>query len=463
MFDENRRRERVGRTKTFATLTTHSGCVRLSRLPGPAKLRSSVKYNSLHTLQSGQRHQPVYQPGRIFDRLSIQSKAEMSPKSPQPVSGTGPEAAPETAKVQRWLVDGEYEGQRIDNYLMARLNGVPKTRIHRMVRTGEVRVNGGRVGSDYRVQAGDQLRIPPVRVAQGTAGDGQAQSTGGASMAMAKAVSEKIKVVFEDEVMLAIDKPFGLAVHGGSGVKLGVIEALRTSLRGAARPEAIQDRGSPRALSGPRDDGSKRGPRDDENVPSLRAADGGVAIYLELVHRLDRETSGVMLLAKRRSALTEFHRQLREGEMRKRYLALVWGEWPMGLDQIDAPLHKWVNAKGERWVRVDPEGQAAITKIKVLQRSEHPQLGKACLLECEPITGRTHQLRVHLASQGCAIVGDPKYGDHDLDAKLKPKRMMLHAWQLRCKHPRSEEKLHLRAEPDALWRQLLQFFELESP
>lgn len=427
MFDENRRRERVGRTRTFATLTTHSGCVRLSRLPGPAKLRSSVKYNSLHTLQSGQRHQPVYQPGRIFDHLSIQSKAEMSPKSPQPVSGTAPEAAPETAKVQRWLVDGEYEGQRIDNYLMARLKGVPKTRIHRMVRTGEVRVNGGRVGSDYRVQAGDQLRIPPVRVAQGTAGDGQAQSTGGASVAMAKAVSEKIKVVLEDEVMLAIDKPFGLAVHGGSGVKVGVIEALRKSR-------------SPRAPSGPRDD-----------------------VYLELVHRLDRETSGVMLLAKRRSALTEFHRQLREGEMRKRYLALVWGEWPVGLDQIDAPLHKWVNAKGERWVRVDPEGQAAITKIKVLQRSEHPQLGKACLLECEPITGRTHQIRVHLASQGCAIVGDPKYGDHDLDAKLKPKRMMLHAWQLRCKHPRSEEKLHLRAEPDALWRQILQFFELETP
>lgn len=380
----------------------------------------------------------------------------MSPKSPQPVSGTAPEAAPETAKVQRWVIDGEYEGQRIDNYLMARLKGVPKTRIHRMVRTGEVRVNGGRVGSDYRVQAGDQLRIPPVRVAHGTAGDGQAQSTGGASIAMAKAVSEKIKVVFEDEVMLAIDKPFGLAVHGGSGVKVGVIEALRMSrsprrrdaaprddagpsLRGSARPEAIQDRGSPRAPSGPRDD-----------------------VYLELVHRLDRETSGVMLIAKRRSALTEFHRQLREGEMRKRYLALVWGDWPVGLDQIDAPLHKWVNAKGERWVRVDPEGQAAITKIKVLQRSAHPQLGKVCLLECEPITGRTHQLRVHLASQRCPIVGDPKYGDYTRDGALKPKRMMLHAWQLRCQHPRTQEKLHLRAEPDALWRQLLQFFELET-
>ncbi len=363
----------------------------------------------------------------------------MSPKSPLPVSGTAG-TVPDTAKVQRWVVDGEYAGQRIDNYLVARLKGVPKTRIHRMVRTGEVRVNGGRVGSDYRVQAGDQLRIPPVRVAQGTAVDGRAQSTGGASPAMAKAISDKIKVVFEDEVMLAIDKPFGLAVHGGSGVKLGVIEALRTSLRGAARPEAIQDRGSPRALLGPRDD-----------------------VYLELVHRLDRETSGVMLLAKRRSALTEFHRQLREGEMRKRYLALVWGDWPVGLDQIDAPLYKWVNAKGERWVRIDPEGQVAITKVKVLQRAQHPQFGKVSLLECEPITGRTHQLRVHLASQGCPIVGDPKYGDYTRDGTLKPKRMMLHAWQLRCKHPRTQEKLHLRAEPDAHWSGLTNFFELETP
>ena len=349
-------------------------------------------------------------------------------------------ATPQGRGVERWEVGAEYAGQRIDNFLLSRLKGVPKTRIYKMLRTGEVRVNGGRVGSDYRVQAGDQLRIPPVRVAQGTAGDGRAQSTGGASPAMAKAISDKIKVVFEDEVMLAIDKPFGLAVHGGSGVKLGVIEALRTSLRGAARPEAIQDRGSPRALLGPRDD-----------------------VYLELVHRLDRETSGVMLLAKRRSALTEFHRQLREGEMRKRYLALVWGDWPVGLDQIDAPLYKWVNAKGERWVRIDPEGQVAITKVKVLQRAQHPQFGKVSLLECEPITGRTHQLRVHLASQGCPIVGDPKYGDYTRDGTLKPKRMMLHAWQLRCKHPRTQEKLHLRAEPDAHWSGLTNFFELETP
>jgi 23S rRNA pseudouridine955/2504/2580 synthase len=353
----------------------------------------------------------------------------MSPKSPHQVSGTVPDTVPDTAKVQRWVVDGEYEGQRIDNYLMARLKGVPKTRIHRMVRTGEVRVNGGRVGSDYRVQAGDQLRIPPVRVAQGTAGDGRAQSTGGASPAMAKAVTDKIKTVFEDEVMLAIDKPFGLAVHGGSGVKLGVIEALRVTVSGT--------------VSG--------------TVPDTARN------YLELVHRLDRETSGVMLIAKRRSSLTEFHRQLREGEMRKRYLALVWGDWPIGLDQIDAPLHKWVNAKGERWVRVDPQGQVAITKVKVLQRAQHQQFGKVSLLECEPITGRTHQLRVHLASQGCPVVGDPKYGDHKRDDALRPKRMMLHAWQLRCKHPRSEEKLHLRAEPDAQWIQLTNFFELETP
>jgi 23S rRNA pseudouridine955/2504/2580 synthase len=376
----------------------------------------------------------------------------MSPKFPQTAPSAPqalPDPTPASAQVQRWVVGAEYAGQRIDNFILARLKGVPKTRVYRMLRTGEVRVNGGRIASDYRVEEGDQLRIPPVRVSQGTVADGRAQSTGGASLAMANATVEKIKVVFEDEVMLAIDKPFGLAVHGGSGVKLGVIEALRTSR-------------SPRALSGPRDDAIKQGPRDD-TASSLRAAEGGAAIYLELVHRLDRETSGVMLIAKRRSALTEFHRQLREGEMRKRYLALAWGDWPVGLDQIDAPLHKWVNAKGERWVRVDPEGQAAITKIKVLQRAQHPQFGNVSLLECEPITGRTHQLRVHLASQGCPIVGDPKYGDYTRDGALKPKRMMLHAWQLRCKHPRLEEKLHLRAETDTQWNLLTTFFELDTP
>ncbi|MBU3724256.1 MAG: RluA family pseudouridine synthase [Burkholderiaceae bacterium] len=322
--------------------------------------------------------------------------------------------------VQQWLVGAEYAGQRIDNFLLARLKGVPKTRIYRMLRTGEVRVNGGRVGSDYRVQEDDRLRIPPIRVAANAPEGGDLRSAASrVSPSMARSVADKIGVVMEDEVMLAIDKPFGLAVHGGSGVKLGVIEALRAS-----------------------------GDRDDA--------------YLELVHRLDRETSGLMLLAKRRSSLTEFHRQLREGEMRKRYLALVWGGWPADVVRIEAPLHKWVNAKGERWVRVQAGGQAAITKVKVLQHLHHNALGELSLLQCEPLTGRTHQLRVHLASVGHPIVGDPKYGLHERDAQHGPKgtrrvaRMYLHAWMLRLKHPASGETLHLKATLEACFQAMLQ-------
>ncbi len=358
----------------------------------------------------------------ISDRVSITLNFKMpanpldsviktAPREPGgPVSGSAP-------AVQQWRVGAEYAGQRIDNFLLARLKGVPKTRIYRMLRTGEVRVNGGRVASDYRIQEDDRLRIPPIRVAEGVAADGSAQSTGRATPAMARAVAEKIRTIYEDEVMLAIDKPFGLAVHGGSGVKLGVIEALRVVT----------------------------------NPP-----------FLELVHRLDRETSGLMLLAKRRLSLTEFHRQLREGEMRKRYLALVWGGWPAACDRIEAPLHKWVNAKGERWVRVQADGQAAITKVKVLQRLHHARLGEVTLLQCEPLTGRTHQLRVHLASQGHPIVGDPKYGLHERDGQHGPKgsglvtRMYLHAWMLRLKHPVSGETMHLKAEPDSAFRSVLE-------
>ena len=323
--------------------------------------------------------------------------------------------------VQKWRVAEEFSGQRIDNYLISRLKGVPKTRIYRMLRSGEVRVNGGRVASDYRVQPDDLLRIPPVRVAHGSASDGLGQAKGQVSPAAAKSISDQIQVVFEDDAVLAINKPFGVAVHGGSGVKLGVIEALRQTTE---------------------------------------------PVFLELVHRLDRETSGLMLLAKKRPALTEFHRQLREGQMRKRYLALVWGSWPAGVDQIDSPLYKWVNAKGERWVRVDPEGQVAITRVKCLQRVDHPELGALSLMQCEPITGRTHQLRVHLATQGHPILGDPKYGDHVKDELLKPmgfRRMFLHAWQLRCMHPKTKEKLFLKADMDTACQSFLLKMKMETP
>jgi 23S rRNA pseudouridine955/2504/2580 synthase len=329
--------------------------------------------------------------------------------------------------VLNWTVDEDQAGQRIDNYLLARLKGVPKTRIYKMLRTGEVRVNGGRVANDYRLEPEDRLRIPPVRVASGTSPTSAGQAQGHVSPAKAMAIAKKIQTVFSDEVMLAINKPFGIAVHGGSGVSLGVIEALR-------------QQGD--ALSG----------------AALRPAESARPVFLELVHRLDRETSGVMLLAKRRSALTEFHRQLRDGGMRKRYLALVWGCCPSGQTQIDAPLLKWVNAKGERWVRVDPSGQTALTRVRCLQTVEHPVMGTVSLVLCEPVTGRTHQLRVHLASQGLPIMGDPKYGDHAREKELLTAlgsekasllcRMFLHAWQLRCSHPISHETMQLQANLD---------------
>ena len=313
--------------------------------------------------------------------------------------------------VQQWAVGPEQAGQRIDNFLLTRLKGVPKTRIYRMLRTGEVRVNGGRIASDYRIQDGDLLRIPPLRLPASMTGSDGGQSQGALQPGLAKSVAARIGVIFEDEFFIAIDKPAGLAVHGGSGVKLGVIEALR----------------------------------------QVRQPEAGRELFLELVHRLDRETSGLMLLAKRRSSLTEFHRQLREGQMRKRYIALVWGRWPQDCDRIDAPLHKWVNARGERWVRIQEGGQTAITKVRLLQQLEHVSLGSVSLLQCEPLTGRTHQLRVHLAGQGHPIVGDPKYGLHERDEAAGPKgtgligRMALHAWSLRLTQPNTGETLTLTA------------------
>lgn len=366
----------------------------------------------------------------------------MPPTSSNSASGQGRSARPEAAdsasdsrtqsplgqpasgQVQKWVVGEEFAGQRIDNFLLARLKGVPKTRVYRMLRTGEVRVNGGRIASDYRLEAEDVLRIPPVRLAHGVQATAQGQSAGRVSAPRAHAIAHSMPVVYEDENFLAISKPVGLAVHGGSGVSMGVIEALRQHRAGQP------------------------------------------ALYLELVHRLDRETSGLMLVAKRRSALTEFHRQLREGVMRKRYLALVWGSWPAATDVIDQPLHKWVNPKGERWVRVQADGQAAITRVTCLQRVEAPGLGPISLLRCEPVTGRTHQLRVHLKFTGYPIVGDPKYGDEARDNAAKSqgvRRMFLHAWQLRCQDPKTQQTLHLTADPDAMFNGFLEQLGIHAP
>ena len=315
----------------------------------------------------------------------------------------GVNPAPPPPQVKTLTVDDDSAGQRLDNYLMRHLKGVPKTHVYRIIRSGEVRVNKGRVGADARVQAGDLVRLPPVRVSERVAEKAQDMAT-----AALAAPARKFVVLFEDEHLLAIDKPAGVAVHGGSGVSFGVIEQLRM-----ARPQAP---------------------------------------FLELVHRLDRETSGILLLAKKRSALRQLQDQFRERETGKIYLALVVGQWPANRKVLDKSLHKYLLPDGERRVRVvakdDPNAMTALTLVKV----RHSGDGFS-LLEVTIRTGRTHQIRVHLASEGFPIAGDDKYGDFELNKSLQRasatpplKRMFLHAWRLQFNHPLTGERQTLLAE-----------------
>ena len=285
-------------------------------------------------------------------------------------------------------------GQRVDNYLTKLLKGVPKSHIYRILRSGEVRVNSGRVAPDHRLNAGDELRIPPIRVAQ--------RPQPGVVPAASRF---EIKVLYEDDALLVLDKPAGVAVHGGSGVSFGVVEQLRQS-----RPQAP---------------------------------------FLELVHRLDRDTSGVLLLAKKRSALTALHEQLRSGRVQKFYLALVCGKWRNASQSVKLPLNKYVLASGERRVSVDKAGAPSHTIFRLRQAWR-----EFSLLEAQLKTGRTHQIRVHLAHLGFPIAGDDKYGDftrNKLLAKQGLKRMFLHACRVVIEHPRSGEELMFEAPlPGAL-------------
>jgi 23S rRNA pseudouridine955/2504/2580 synthase len=301
-----------------------------------------------------------------------------------------------TPSVKTLTVDEDSAGQRLDNFLMRHLKGVPKTHVYRIIRSGEVRVNKGRASAEQRVEAGDLVRLPPVRVSA------QVQAK-----AEAPAPAREFPVLMEDEALMAIDKPAGVAVHGGSGVSFGVIEQLRR-----ARP----------ALAN-----------------------------LELVHRLDRETSGVLLVAKKRSALKNLQDQFRDRETGKTYLALVLGLWPSNKKVIDSPLMKYTIpngvGEGERRVKVvgkdDPNGMRSITLVRVART-----VGPYTLLEVTIKTGRTHQIRVHLASQGHPIAGDDKYGDFEhnkLLQKMGLKRMFLHAWQLKFQHPQSHRPVSLQA------------------
>ena len=295
-------------------------------------------------------------------------------------------------------VDENSDGQRLDNFLMRELKGVPKTHVYRIIRSGEVRINKGRVQADTRVHTGDVVRLPPVRVSEKVA-----------EKLDNPAPAREFPILLEDDHLIAIDKPAGVAVHGGSGVSFGVIEQLRR-----ARPQAK---------------------------------------FLELVHRLDRETSGILLVAKKRSALTGLQDQFRERETGKTYLALVVGAWPANKKVLDKPLVKFLlpskdGQDGERRVKVtskdDPEGMKSVTLVKIAQKAE-----KFTLLEVTIKTGRTHQIRVHLASEGFPIAGDDKYGDFEVNKALQKqglKRMFLHAWRLQFNHPATGERVALMAE-----------------
>ena len=296
------------------------------------------------------------------------------------------QAAPQAYFV---TITEEDAGQRIDNFLLRSCKGVPKSHIYRILRSGEVRVNKGRIDQLYRLEAGDVVRIPPVRVAE--------KST-------AAVPAAEFAILHEDSHILVIDKPCGVAVHGGSGVSFGVIEQLR-----ASRPDAK---------------------------------------FLELVHRLDRETSGLLMLAKKRSALTNLHEQMRDGLTDKRYLTMVGGDWKNARQHIKLPLHKYTTAEGERRVCVQAGGMESHTVFTRLRK--YP---KFALLEAELKTGRTHQIRVHLASSGFPILGDDKYGDFALNRVLLKadqtrgalKRMFLHAHQITFTHPESGKPMTLNA------------------
>lgn len=297
-------------------------------------------------------------------------------------------------------VSPEFAGQRIDNFLRNQLKGVPKTLIYRILRKGEVRVNKGRIKPEYKLQAGDLVRVPPLRLAER---DEPAP--------LAQGLLERLEaaIVYEDKALIVLNKPAGIAVHGGSGLSYGVIEALRQ-----LRPDAKE---------------------------------------LELVHRLDRDTSGLLMVAKKRSMLRHLHQELRGDGVDKRYMALVRGRWETGKKQVNAPLLKNTLRSGERMVEVTDEGKEALTLFRVLRR-----FGDfATLVEVRPVTGRTHQIRVHARHAGHAIAGDSKYGDEDFSREIRElggKRLFLHAYGLKVPLPDGGE-LNLEAPVDEVWSQTL--------
>ena len=301
-----------------------------------------------------------------------------------------------TPAVQFIDIRADQAGQRIDNFLITLEKGVPKSRIYRALRKGEVRVNKGRIKQTYRLQAGDQVRIPPLRVSEKVIITDLSDS-------LTEALEQSI--LMEDDALLVINKPSGLAVHAGSQIQLGVIEAMRI-----IRPDNR---------------------------------------FVELVHRLDRDTSGCLVIAKSREALLNLQEQMKNSETDKRYLTLTKGRWPANENIVDLALQKNTLSSGERMVAPDINGKKSKTLFEVKQNFAGCQLVAAKLY-----TGRTHQIRVHSASQSHPVAGDEKYGDREFNKRLKQfglKRMFLHAWQLSIRHPISHEPLTFHAElPDSL-------------
>ena len=316
-----------------------------------------------------------------------------------------PNSAPPAVRLH--TITEDEAGQRVDNFLLRVCKGVPKSWVYRVVRKGEVRVNKGRIEVTYKLEVGDVVRIPPVRMSEVV------------DNVVPKHRATALPIIYEDEALLVIDKPAGLAVHGGSGVSFGVIEQLRAA------------------------------------YPKLK--------FLELVHRLDKETSGLLVLAKKRAALVHLHEQIRNGQMDKRYFAILKGEVTQTVTHVKAPLHKYVAANGERRVVVahEGEGQTAHTQFNVEQK-----LSGYTSVRVKIFTGRTHQIRVHSASIEHPIVGDEKYGDFELNKKLAKTtggRMFLHAHMLRISHPISGETLSLTAPIPKAFEQFIQNAQSSTP
>lgn len=315
-----------------------------------------------------------------------------------------------TQKPQFIEVDAEYAGQRIDNFLVTRLKGVPKSVVYRCLRKGEVRVNKGRIKPDYRVQAGDSIRIPPLRRPD--------PSAAGSEMKVGDRIKDLLQsaILHEDDGLIVLNKPAGMAVHGGSGVSWGIIEALR-----AMRPEAK---------------------------------------HLELVHRLDKETSGCLMVAKKRSRLKRLHEQFQTGEIRKIYLALVDGRWKGKFHRIEAPLQKFGEQGGERFVKVSSEGKPSCTEFSLVRHYEG-----ATLVEASPLTGRTHQIRVHALFAGHPIVGDEKYAAKESLRHFKSlgaSRMFLHAKALEIPGE-NQQKIRFDAPLDDAFQGFLDVLATATP